>query len=87
MRTSGRRRSRKPGSDKTAEAGGPGIYTYPYKRKEYRVDDKGFLLFPQDWDDDFADGNAASVGITDGLTDQHWKVIKKDGQSKVDILP
>jgi tRNA 2-thiouridine synthesizing protein E len=52
------------------------FYIYQYKSKKYRVDDQGFLLFPMDWDEDFAEGNAAGVGIAGGLSDKHWKIIR-----------
>jgi len=43
--------------------------------REYKVDSKGFLMDPNDWDKNFAEGMAPGIGITDGLTSQHWKVI------------
>ena len=49
--------------------------TFNYAGKDYRVDDQGFLVYPEDWDEDFARGMAAEVGIPDGLTEKHWRVI------------
>ena len=46
-----------------------------YNGKSYQVDEQGYLLEARDWDEDFAAGTADQVGIRDGLTDQHWKVI------------
>jgi tRNA 2-thiouridine synthesizing protein E len=41
----------------------------------YRVDVHGFLEKPSDWDEAFAVTNAPAVGITSGLTEDHWRVI------------
>ncbi len=49
--------------------------TFTHNDKEYRVDDQGFLLFPDEWDENFAEGMAPQVGITGGLTEAHWRVI------------
>lgn len=43
--------------------------------KEYKVDDRGFLIDPAAWDEDFARAMAPEVGITDGLTPAHWRMI------------
>jgi len=52
------------------------IYTFHYRNKKYRVDSRGFLLFPAEWDEDFAVGKAPSVGVDNGLTDEHWNIIR-----------
>lgn len=52
------------------------IYTFHFRNKKYRVDSRGFLLFPSEWDEDFAVGKAPSVGIEDDLTDEHWNIIR-----------
>ena len=44
--------------------------------KEYEVDDRGFLLRPEEWDEEFAERTAPEVGITTGLTDEHWRAIR-----------
>jgi len=75
VQTSKRNGSTDPKGHKTARTKTSGYKTYSYKSKQYRVDVKGFLLFPQDWDEDFAEGKAPGVGITGGLTDQHWNLI------------
>lgn len=49
--------------------------TFTYKNKAYTVDNRGFLLDPDEWDEDFAEGMASKVGISNGLTERHWKVI------------
>jgi len=41
----------------------------------YETDDKGFLLKFEEWDREFAEDLAPELGITAGLTDEHWKVI------------
>jgi tRNA 2-thiouridine synthesizing protein E len=55
----------------------------------YAVDDDGFLLYPEDWDEDFAIASAASAGIADGLTDKHWAVIRfiRDVYEKDGMVP
>lgn len=48
---------------------------FKYRGKTYRIDYQGFLVDPKAWDRDFAEGMAERIGITGGLTDQHWRVI------------
>jgi TusE/DsrC/DsvC family sulfur relay protein len=43
--------------------------------KKYRVDRKGFLLDPSEWDENFAEATAPSAKICGGLTKDHWKFI------------
>ena len=45
-------------------------------KKTYDVDSRGFLIRPEDWDEEFAERTAPQVGITTGLTDEHWKAIR-----------
>ena len=52
------------------------LRTYNYKDKTYKVDSQGFLMDPAEWDEDFAEGMAPKVGIPNGLTEEHWKVIR-----------
>ena len=47
----------------------------PHNNKNYQVDDYDFLCEYEKWDKDFAEGMALSLGISDGLSDKHWKVI------------
>lgn len=49
----------------TAEFGG----------KVYEVDEMGFLVDPQQWDENFATEMAPLVGILSGLTNEHWCII------------
>jgi len=46
------------------------------KGKQYTVGDRGFLLNPKEWDEDFAEMFAPEIGIADGLTEAHWRVIR-----------
>ena len=48
---------------------------FAYQGKTYKVDARGFLLDANEWDEGFADGMAPQVGIYNGLTEEHWKVI------------
>jgi tRNA 2-thiouridine synthesizing protein E len=45
-------------------------------QRDYEVDSRGFLIRPEDWDERFAERTAPEVGITSGLTDEHWRVIR-----------
>jgi TusE/DsrC/DsvC family sulfur relay protein len=47
-----------------------------FRGRSYRIDDQGFLQDWQDWDEGFAEGGAPGVGISGGLTEQHWEVIR-----------
>ena len=48
-----------------------------YEDKTYRVDVRGFLVDPDEWDVYFAIHRAFDMKIPGGkLTDKHWKIIK-----------
>ena len=47
-----------------------------HKLKVYDIDREGFLHHPRDWDEDFVSLMAPEVGITEGLTSEHWQVIR-----------
>ena len=44
--------------------------------KGYALDRHGFLDPPDQWDERFAEGIAETLGIYDGLTDEHWAFIR-----------
>jgi len=46
-----------------------------FKNKTYEVDDYGFLLRPEQWDEDFARATAPNAGIQGDLTNEHWCII------------
>jgi len=46
------------------------------KGKSYETDDAGFLLDFRAWNEAFAEGMAADVGIKGKLTERHWQVIR-----------
>ncbi len=46
-----------------------------YGQISYSVDRRGFLELPELWDENFAEGVAPSIGIGDGLSGDHWRVI------------
>jgi tRNA 2-thiouridine synthesizing protein E len=50
--------------------------TLTYKGKIYLVDEGGFLMEPDQWDEDFATGLAPGLEIPRGLTREHWQVIR-----------
>jgi len=43
--------------------------------KYYKIDVRGFLADPDDWDEQFAVHKAFELKMTDGLTKGHWKII------------
>jgi tRNA 2-thiouridine synthesizing protein E len=43
--------------------------------RTYQLDAHGYLESREQWDTVFAEGMAAHLGISEGLTDRHWKVI------------
>ncbi len=47
-----------------------------FKDQIYSVDSEGFLLDYDRWDENFAERMAPEVKITEGLTPEHWKVIR-----------
>jgi len=47
---------------------------FSYKDTTYQIDDQGFLLDPNFWDVNFAEGTAKECGI-DHLTKEHWDAI------------
>jgi len=50
--------------------------SFSHDDKIYEVDSSGFLLDPRSWDEGFATGMAAKLGIPGGLTDAHWKALR-----------
>jgi tRNA 2-thiouridine synthesizing protein E len=52
------------------------MQTFERKSKTYRLDDDGFLLDQEQWDEDFAEGMAPELGIAGGLTPSHWNVLR-----------
>jgi len=57
--------------------------------KVYRVDVRGFLLDPEEWDTQFAIHKAYELKMPDTLTDNHWKVINflRDSYMKTKVVP
>ncbi len=49
--------------------------TITFGDKAYRVDTENFLSDFNEWDEDFARGMRSEVGITGGLSEDHWKII------------
>jgi len=48
---------------------------FTHNGSKYKVDALGYLLDPEEWDENFAEGMAPKVRIEGGLTKAHWKVI------------
>ncbi|MBC2715866.1 MAG: TusE/DsrC/DsvC family sulfur relay protein [Desulfobacteraceae bacterium] len=49
--------------------------TFKFNNKTYETDDQNFLIDHATWDENFAIGMAAELGIFGGLTERHWKII------------
>ncbi len=49
---------------------------FSHKGKTYEVDSMNFLTSFNDWDENFAEGLAHQLGIHQGLTKEHWDVVK-----------
>jgi len=47
-----------------------------FKNQIYSIDSEGFLLDYDRWDENFAERMAPEVKIPEGLTQEHWKVIR-----------
>jgi tRNA 2-thiouridine synthesizing protein E len=47
-----------------------------FKGKTYDIDDEDFLLHPNQWDENFAEGMAPNAEVPGALTASHWDVIK-----------
>lgn len=59
------------------------------EEKVYRVDVRGFLLDPLEWDKNFAVHKANEMKMQEGLTDKHWRVIQfiRDRFEKNGVVP
>lgn len=49
--------------------------------RAYRTDPLGFLVDPDDWDEEFALGKALELRMEGGLGDRHWQIIRYLRQS------
>ncbi len=58
------------------ERGDGAMEAYAYSGRSCAVDEQGFLVQHEDWDEEFAEAMAEEVGIHGGLTEEHWKVIR-----------
>jgi TusE/DsrC/DsvC family sulfur relay protein len=69
--------------------GGMGMPTIELAGKMYDVDKEGFLVKPDQWNEEFAKAHANSEGIPGELTDEHWKLIRycRDYSQKFGIVP
>jgi TusE/DsrC/DsvC family sulfur relay protein len=47
-----------------------------FENKAYEIDEHGYLDPPEQWDTEFAEGLAETLGIRSGLSEEHWKVIR-----------
>lgn len=44
--------------------------------RTYRIDVRGFLVDPSEWDEVFATTRAQEMKVPGGLSDEHWRVIR-----------
>jgi tRNA 2-thiouridine synthesizing protein E len=57
------------------KAKGADLKKFEFRGKVYEVDEDDFLVNPEEWDKDFAEGMAPKVGITRELTKAHWDLL------------
>ncbi len=50
--------------------------TLKIKNRDYQVDEHGYLYPPDQWDENFACGMAEAFGISSGLNERHWKLLR-----------
>ena len=67
----------------------PEAFTLPPQDKIYRVDVRGFLIDPEDWDELFCAHKAGEMKIAEKLTDKHWQIIRyiRESHRKNGIIP
>jgi tRNA 2-thiouridine synthesizing protein E len=51
------------------------LKTFEYSGKVYEIDEDDFLIHPDEWDKDFAEGMAPRTGISGDLSPEHWEVL------------
>jgi tRNA 2-thiouridine synthesizing protein E len=49
---------------------------FNHKNISYETDSDGFLVDSNEWDENFAEGAAAGLGIPIPLTKEHWDIIR-----------
>lgn len=66
----------KPGLPEHRQGSTPPESMATAEDKTYRIDVYGYLVNPSEWDEDYAINRAYEMGIKNGLTDRHWKIIR-----------
>ena len=63
--------------------------TFKFRNESYEVDEYGFLINPAQWNDNFAEGMAPALGISEKLNESHWMVIAfiRDRASRTGVCP
>ena len=61
----------------------------PPAEKTYVVNVRGFLMDPDNWDEEYAAFKSYEMGIEEPLTDRHWKIIHflRDRFAKDGVVP
>lgn len=59
------------------------------REKVYRVDVRGFLVDPDEWDEEFAVHASHNLKMRQGLTTRHWDIIRyiRDAHRKTGAIP
>jgi sulfur relay (sulfurtransferase) DsrC/TusE family protein len=52
------------------------MQSFSFKGKSYQLDPFGFLIDPDEWDENFAIGMAPKLGMHKALSEMHWVVIR-----------
>lgn len=63
--------------------------TFSFRGEVYDVDSGGFLFDYEHWDENFAEGMASEVNIPNGLSEEHWRVIRfiRDSFEQTGVCP
>ncbi len=57
-------------------SGLPGKITKTTLEKTYEIDILGFLVKPENWDEEYAVSKAREMKMPEGLTEWHWQIIR-----------
>jgi TusE/DsrC/DsvC family sulfur relay protein len=55
---------------------GTPIGAIPLDKRVYRVNVQGFLIEPDEWDEEYAKFKARELQMTDTLGEKHWQIIR-----------
>ena len=80
-------RGRRPAQEEDRELSAAVVS--PPAEKTYVVNVRGFLMDPDNWDEEYAAFKSYEMGIEEPLTDRHWKIIHflRDRFAKDGVVP